>query len=185
MRAKPFRAFIDNSRAVVRGLSECPKPIVAAVQGFALGGGFELALACDLIFAAQNARFGMPEGRLGLVPGGGGTARLPRLIGRLRANDLIMAGRILTADEALSWGLVSRVCAKEELAAAARAAAHSALDHSPESLAVAKRLVAAAGEGPLEGDLAREAELSAPLIDTPNAREGIAAFAAKRPPDFH
>src|SRR4051794_30640465 len=105
-----FRQLIDDSRAVVDRFAACPKPIVAAVRGFALGGGFELVMAADLVVAATNARFGLPEAALGLLPGGGGTQRLPRLVGRMRANELIMTRRILTAAEAHAWGLVNRVC---------------------------------------------------------------------------
>ena len=114
-----YRAFMDIGRAPTDLIGRLTKPVIAAVQGFALGGGFELMLACDLVVAAENARFGLPEPKLGLVPGGGGTQRLPRLVGRTRAYDVLLTGRFLTAQEALDWGIVNRVGPKEELLAAA------------------------------------------------------------------
>jgi enoyl-CoA hydratase/carnithine racemase len=182
--AADFRAFIDANRAVVDRFAACPKPIIAVVQGYALGGGFELVLASDLVIAAGNARLGLPEANLGLLPGGGGTQRLPKLVGRLRANELIMTGRILTAAEALAWGLVNVVCARDELDAAVAKMLDGILAAAPTSIAVAKRLVAAADATPLEEGLIVEAELTAALIETQNGREGIAAFVEKRPPSF-
>jgi enoyl-CoA hydratase len=179
-----FRQVIDDSRAVVDLLAACPKPVIAAVHGFALGGGFELVLACDLVVATTKARFGLPEARLGLLPGGGGTQRLPRLVGRLRANELIMTRRILTAHEALGWGLVNRLCEEPELDRTVAGLVGELRGSAPAALGLAKRLIAGAADQDLPCDLDREAELTSALIETPDAREGIAAFIGKRDPVF-
>jgi enoyl-CoA hydratase/carnithine racemase len=173
-----FRALIDNARTAVDEFARCPKPIIAAVRGFALGGGFELVLACDLVVAADNARFGLPEGHLGLVPGGGATQRLPRLVGRLRANELVMTRRILTAAEAHAWGLVNRLCARDDLDATVAALIAELRGSSPGALAVAKHLLADSL------DLLVERDESAPLIETADGREGVTAFVDKRDPVF-
>jgi enoyl-CoA hydratase/carnithine racemase len=179
-----FRELMDHSRAVVDQFARCPKPIVAVVRGFALGGGFELVLACDLVVAATNARFGLPEARLGLLPGGGGTQRLPRLIGRLRTNELIMTRRILTAHEAHAWGLVNRVCDEGELDQTVGALVAELLGSAPEARTLAKRLVAEAEEHALAEGLSIERDLTAPLIESGDGREGVAAFVEKRDPRF-
>lgn len=182
--AEDFRGFIDASRAVVDAFAACEKPIIASVRGFALGGGFELVLASDLVVAADNARFGLPEAKLGLLPGGGGTQRLPRLVGRVRANELIMTGRMLTATEAQSWGLVNVVCPKDELDAEVDRLIDGILSSAPLAVGVAKSLIASAIDVSLGDGLLAEAEQTAPLIDTLDGREGIAAFVEKRTPAF-
>jgi enoyl-CoA hydratase/carnithine racemase len=179
-----FRELIDGSRAVVDQFARCPKPIIAAVRGFALGGGFELVLACDLVVASANARFGLPEARLGLLPGGGGTQRLPRLVGRLRANELIMTRRILTAHEAYAWGLVNRVCPDGELDATLSALVVDLLGSAPRARAIAKRLIAEALDHDLADGLTLERDRTAPLIESADGREGVAAFVEKRDPRF-
>jgi enoyl-CoA hydratase/carnithine racemase len=179
-----FRRLIDNARSAVDEFARCPKPILAAVRGFALGGGFELVLACDLVVAADNARFGLPEARLGLLPGGGATQRLPRLVGRLRANELIMTRRILTAAEAYAWGLVNRVCAAEDLDATVAGLVAELRGSAPGALAVAKRLVAEADEHPVAEGLLIERDRTASLIESRDGREGVAAFVAGRDPVF-
>jgi enoyl-CoA hydratase len=179
-----YIAFERLARPVYDRIASCPKPIIAAVQGYALGGGFELLLACDMVVAATNARMGLPEAKLGLLPGGGGTQRLPRLIGRVRANELLMSARFLGADEALAWGLVNRVVAPEELLGAARALAESILPQAPLAVRMAKRLVAEGLEMPLAAALSYEQDATATLYPTGDAQEGIAAFVEKRPPRF-
>lgn len=184
MSADGLRAFIDTSRETVDRFAACPQPIVAAVHGFAIGGGFELVLACDLVIAAENARFGLPEATLGLLPGGGGTQRLTRLVGRLRANELIMTGRLITAAEAMSWGLVNRLCAVDEMGLAIDEMVDSLIAVAPAPVAIAKGLIATADDDSLADGLRREAEATAPLIETPDGIEGVAAFVAKRRPSF-
>jgi len=160
------------------------KPVVAAITGYALGGGCELALACDWRVVAADAKLGQPEITLGLIPGAGGTQRLPRLIGPARAKDLILSGRFVDAEEALAIGLADRVVPPEEVYAAAVALLQPYL-HGP---ALAVRAVKVAVDRGLEMDLASglalESELFAALFGTSDKAEGMAAFLAKRKPDF-
>jgi enoyl-CoA hydratase len=179
-----FRRLIDDARAVTDLFAQCPKPIVAVVHGFALGGGFELVMACDLVVATTQARFGLPEARLGLLPGGGGTQRLPRLVGRLRANELVMTRRILTAEEAYSWGLVNRLCEQQRLDQTVAELIGELRGSAPGALALAKQLIAGAEDRDLPAGLTEEADRTSVLIDTRDAREGIAAFIQKREPVF-
>jgi enoyl-CoA hydratase len=180
-----YRTFMDIGRAVTDRLAALAKPVIAAVQGFALGGGFELVLACDLVIAADNARLGLPEPKLGLVPGGGGTQRLPRIVGRVRANELLMTGRFLTADEAQAWGLVNRVVPKEELQGAVAELAADVVAQAPLALSMIKRLIREGLDAPLSTALTLEQDATAQLIVTEDALEGIAAFIEKRAPRFH
>lgn len=179
-----YRAFMDLGRLPTDLIGQVTKPVIAAVQGFALGGGFELVLACDLVVAAENARFGLPEPKLGLVPGGGGTQRLPRLVGRTRALEILLTGRFLTAEEAQDWGIVNRVVAKEELLSAAAEMAAAMVAMAPQALAVTKRLVRDGLDAPLPVALTLEQDATARLIATDDAHEGIAAFVEKRAAQF-
>ena len=179
-----FLTFIDLGRSVMRKIAELPQPVIAAVQGYALGGGFELALACDLIIASEDASFGLPEVSLGLLPGGGGTVRLGRLVGRLAANNLILRGRPITAAEAHQQGIVTTLAINEdyddELAKICRDLARRA----PLAVALGKTLVRDHLDMSIQAALRNEAERTSQLIETRDAREGIAAFMAKRHPDF-
>lgn len=159
-------------------------PVVAAVRGLALGGGCELAMMCDLIVAAEDATFGQPELKLGLIPGLGATQRLTRAIGKARAMDLILTGRTLTASEALAAGLVSRVVPAEEVLAVALEAATTIASYSRPVVRSAKRLIAQAFEAPLADGVRAERETFFDTFDLEDAKEGIAAFVAKRPPVF-
>jgi enoyl-CoA hydratase len=179
-----YRAFMDVGRAVSDRIASLRKPVIAAVQGFALGGGFELVLACDLVIAADNSRFGLPETKLGLVPGGGGTQRLPRLVGRLRATELLITGRFLTADEAQSWGIVNDVVPKADLLERAGALAASVVAQAPEAVSTIKRIVREGADAPLPTALSLEQDATARLIVGEDAYEGIAAFIEKRQPRF-
>ena len=156
-------------------------PSIAAVSGFCLGGGCELAMMCDLVFAAENARFGLPETQLGLLPGAGGTQMLPRAIGKAKAMDLVLTGRLLDAEEAERTGLVSRVATDdvvtEALAAAATIAARPALAQQ-----LAKESVEAAFETPLQAGIGVERKAFGMAFGSADAREGIAAFLEKRDP---
>jgi enoyl-CoA hydratase/carnithine racemase len=179
-----YRAFMDVGRAVSDRIAALRKPVIAAVRGFALGGGFELVLACDLVVAADNARFGLPETKLGLVPGGGGTQRLPRLVGRMRATELMITGRFLTADEAQAWGIVNQVVPKDELLARAQEMADVVAAQAPGAVSTIKRIVREGADAPLPTALSLEQDATARLIVSDDAREGIAAFIEKRPPRF-
>jgi enoyl-CoA hydratase len=154
------------------------------INGFALGGGCEVALACDIRMAARSARLGQPEIRLGLIPGGGGTQRLPRLIGAGRALRLILSGEIIDADEAHRIGLVDDVIADDQLRARTLELARSIAAHSPLALRLAKSAVAAALETPLSAGLAHERELFITAFGSADRREGVSAFLEKRSPEF-
>ena len=164
-----------------RDLEAIPKITIAAINGFALGGGLEVALACDFRYAAQDAQLGLPEIKLGIIPGSGGTQRLPRVVGLARARDLIYTGRRLPAGEALDIGLVDRVAPD-----AYRLASHEARSFAEGpslAYAAAKRALAAA-DGLLAEGLAVEREVFVPLFATRDQEEGMRAFLEKREPRF-
>ena len=175
---------MDIGRAPTDAIARLSKPVIAAVRGFALGGGFELALACDLVLAAENARFGLPEPRLGLAPGGGGTQRLSRIVGLTRAFEVLLAGRVLTGKEAYEWGIANRVVPKDDLDAAAEELARTILGLAPDALATIKRIARDGLALPLAEALTLEQDETAQLITTPDALEGIAAFVEKRDARF-
>ena len=179
-----FALFQQLVRRVTAQIVECPKPVIAAVNGYALGGGFELVLACDLVVASTGARFGLPEGKLGLVPGGGGTQRLPRAVGPAVARDLLMTGRMIDAEEALRLGLANRVVESGRLIDAAAELADEIQGLSPLALRAAKRLVDRGLQVSLDRGLDLEHEELIGLFKTRDAKEGIAAFKDKRPPRF-
>jgi enoyl-CoA hydratase len=167
---------------VMNSLAALPFPTVAAINGFALGGGLELALAADMRVAATGAKMGLPEVGLGLIPGYGGTQRLPRLIGQGLALELIFTGRHVGADEALRMGLVNRV-ADDALAAAVELAA-AAAKNAPVSLGIAKEAVVRGLDLPLAEALEVEADLFGFITTTADMQEGTRAFLEKRPPNF-
>ena len=159
-------------------------PLVAAVSGFCLGGGNELAMACDLIIASETARFGQPETGLGIIPGAGGTQRLTRAIGKAKAMDVILSGRFLTADEAERAGLVARVVAKEAWLEEAKAVARAIAEKGPIAQRLAKESVNRAYESTLETGLDYERKALYLAFASEDAREGLTAFTEKRKPDF-
>jgi enoyl-CoA hydratase len=173
-----------QGRRVFDEVAAYPKPTIAMINGFALGGGCELALACDIRVAARSARFGQPEVRLGLIPGGGGTQRLPRLIGTGRALRLILTGDLVDAEEAYRIGLVDVLADEDELHARTMELARSMAAHSPVALRLAKNAVAAALETPLAAGLALERELFITAFASDDRREGVSAFLEKRSPTF-
>jgi enoyl-CoA hydratase/carnithine racemase len=157
-------------------------PVVAAVHGWCLGGGCELALTCDIVIAAENARFGLPETGLGLIPGAGGTQRLPRITGRSLALEMILGGRALSAHEALRAGICSRVVSPEALEREAIALATRIADRPTEAVRLAREAVQLAFEAPLEEGLGEERRLFALAFASDDAREGMDAFVARRAP---
>lgn len=159
-------------------------PIVAAVRGFALGGGLELAMACDMIVAGDDAKFGQPEIRIGVIPGGGGTQRLTRAVGKARAMELILTGRSIDAAEADRVGLVTRVVPAAETLTAALELAASVAGMPPLAVRAAKEAVCAAEELPLARGVAFERRLFHLLFGTEDQREGMAAFLEKRSPTW-
>ena len=160
------------------------KPIIAAVNGYAMGGGAELALACDLRVASTKAVFALPEVRLGVAPCYGGTQRLPRLIGAGRAKDLLFTGRKVSAEEAYSIGLVERLTEPETLMEEATGLMRTILRNGPIAVSVCKELVNRGLEMELKDGLEMEAERNGMLAETEDAREGVRAFFEKRPPVF-
>jgi enoyl-CoA hydratase len=160
------------------------KPVIAAVAGFALGGGCELAMMCDFIIAADTARFGQPEIKLGIIPGAGGTQRLPRAVGKSKAMDLVLTGRMMDAAEAERAGLVSRVVPADKLLDEALAAAATICSMSLPALLMAKQSVNRAFESGLADGIGYERQLFHSLFATDDQKEGMAAFVAKRKPAF-
>jgi enoyl-CoA hydratase len=169
---------------VTRLLETMPKPTIAAVNGFALGGGCELAVACDIRYAASSAKLGQPEINLGIIPGWGGTQRLSRLAGAGFAKELILTGRTVDADEALRRGLVEAVFEPDELMEKTLERARLLASKSPLALAAAKEAVNRAFQGEHADNLEREAEAFGGLFDSEDAKEGLAAFVEKREPTF-
>lgn len=165
-------------------LRQVRKPVIAAVAGFALGGGCELALACDIVVAAESARFGLPEIKLAMLPGAGGTQRLPRAIGKAKAMDLCLSGRLMDAAEADRLGLVSRVVPAERLADEALGLAATIAAYSLPALMALKACVQRAWEGSLSEGIGYERRELYARFATEDAREGMQAFLAKRPPVF-
>ncbi len=177
------QVFAEQGQAVFSAIEALPKPVIAAVNGFALGGGCELALACHLRICSDSARFGQPEVGLGLLPGYGGTQRLPRAVGASLAAEMMLTGDPIDANRALQAGLVSRVVPLDELLETAKVLARRILERAP--LAVAFVLDALrAGDGPLDRGLAREALLFGQACGTADFREGVDAFLARRKPQF-
>ena len=160
------------------------KPVIAAVAGFALGGGCELAMMCDFIIAADSARFGQPEIKLGIIPGAGGTQRLPRAISKAKAMDLVLTSRMMDAVEAERAGLVSRVVPAAELLDVVLAAAQTICEFSGPSVMMAKECVNRAYEGPLAEGMLFERRMFHSLFATDDQKEGMAAFVEKRKPAF-
>ena len=178
-----FDTFQRSCRRVFDAIDRFSKPVIGAINGYALGGGFEIALSCDLLVASANARFGLPEGLLGLIPGGGGTQRLTRAAGPFVAADVLLSARRLTADEALAAGLVSEVVdGKVVEAAVAKAEAIAKL--APLAVAELLGLVRTAMEEPLEDGLTHEQNALMRMRRTDDATEGVRAFVEKREPRF-
>ena len=165
-------------------LTRTRKPVIAAVNGFALGGGCEFAMMCDTIFAAEGAKFGQPEIKLGVIPGSGGTQRLTRAVGKAVAMDLILTGRTITADEALRIGLVARVCPADTLLTEAIGAAGEIAAYGSLAVMAAKEAVDRAFETTLAEGVRFERRLFHGLFGTADQKEGMAAFIGKRPPSF-
>jgi enoyl-CoA hydratase len=160
------------------------KPVIAAVAGYALGGGNELAMSCDIIIAADNARFGQPEIKLGVIPGAGGTQRLPRAVGKAKAMDLVLTGRMMDAQEAERAGLVARVVPADTLLAEALAVAGTIASYSLASVLMAKEALVRAYEMPLSEGILFERRMFHALFSTEDQKEGMAAFLEKRPAEF-
>jgi enoyl-CoA hydratase len=178
------RAFAQKGAAAGDAIEKSPRPWIAAVNGFALGGGCELALACDFVYASKTARLGQPEVNLGVIPGFGGTQRLMRRVGIAKAKELIFTGDMVNADEALRIGLVDAVFEPGELLAKARAAAEKIASKGPVAIARAKHVMQLGQSMVLAHALALEADTFASLFDTADQKEGMKAFLEKRAANF-
>jgi len=182
------RSYVDifntDYAADYERITRVRKPIIAAVAGFALGGGCEVAMMCDFIIAADTAKFGQPEIKLGIIPGAGGTQRLPRAISKAKAMDMVLTGRMMDAAEAERAGLVSRVVPAAELMDVALATAQTICDFSGPSVMMAKESVNRAYEGPLSEGIQFERRMFHSLFATEDQKEGMDAFVNKRPAAF-
>ncbi|MEJ2199321.1 MAG: enoyl-CoA hydratase-related protein [Desulfuromonadales bacterium] len=178
------RQFALLAQRVIDRIETFPKPVIAAINGYCLGGGNELAMGCDLRIAADSAKFGQPEVKLGIIPGFAGTQRLSRLIGKGRAKEMIFTGEMIDADQACRIGLVNRVVAKDRLMEEAKALAMKMCDKSASAISLSKDAI----DNGLEMDFARaaryEADLFALSFTTADCKEGISAFLEKRPAKF-
>ena len=178
------KRFARRGLDAINRLCELPIPVIAAVNGYALGGGTEMALACDFIYAAQTAQFGLPEINLGIIPGFGGTQRLARLIGANMAREMIYTGKMIDAVEALRLGIVNRVCAPDQLMADVQATAAAIAKKGRVALRAAKQAINNGLNVDLASGLALENDAFALCLASPDAREGTSAFLEKRKPDF-
>jgi enoyl-CoA hydratase len=176
--------FMRSGAEVQQRFVECPKPIIAAVHGYALGGGLEVALVCDIMVVEPTAELGLPEVRLGLLPGGGGTQRLPRRIGPVRAAELIMTGRRFTGVEAVEWGLALGLGESGSALEAATALAERIARQAPGPVQHTKVLLRSSQETSLEVGLKIEQTVGQAIFATEDGREGVRAFAEKRRPEF-
>ncbi|WP_298273221.1 enoyl-CoA hydratase-related protein [Geobacter sp.] len=172
--------FALKGQHVMMAMEKMKTPVIAAVNGFALGGGLELALGCDFIYASEKAKLGFPEVTLGIMPGFGGTQNLARLIGKNRANELIFTGRMVTADKALAWGIVNEVFAPEELLPKARETAAAIAGVGTLGVSYAKNAIANGLNMVKEDGFRYEASLFGVLFSTSDQKEGMGAFAEKR-----
>lgn len=175
---------VMNARSLFTVLDTFPKPIIAMINGFCLGGGNELAMACDIRTASNKSRFGQPEINLGIIPGGGGTQRLTHLIGESKAMELILTGEMIDAATAFEYGLVNYVYEPEELEAKTMELANKIAEKSPIALQMSKEAVKFAARSNLDEGLRREIDLFAICFSTEDKREGVAAFLEKRKPVF-
>ena len=172
-------------RRLWKTIADCPKPIIAAVNGYALGGGCELAMHADIIVAGEGAQFGQPELRVGVIPGGGGTQRLVRAVGKFRAMKMLLTGESITAAEALDMGLASEVVPDAQVLERALAIATRIAQLPPIAVMLCKEVVLAGQDCPLDAALTLERSAFEVLFDTEDQKEGMRAFAEKRRPRFH
>ena len=178
------REFSQNGQAVFSLIESSPKPFIAAVNGFCLGGGCELALACHIRICSENAKFGQPEVNLGIIPGYGGTQRLTRVLGRTLATDLILTGRQMDAREALEQGMVARIMPQAELLALAKQMAATIASKAPLAISAALECIVEGIDESIEEGLGREAERFGHLTTSSDFHEGTAAFLEKRKAQF-
>lgn len=179
-----FIAYQMNSRRVFDKLEALPKPVICAIDGFALGGGFEIGLCCDILVVSESAQLGLPEGRLGLSPGGGGTQRLIRAVGKYAASDLMLAGWRMDGKRAYELGIAAECVPADALSDAVLKRARACLKIAPLAQAEMKRLMREGYDAPSESAKSYEQEVLFRLYSTEDGQEGIDAFLEKRDPDF-
>jgi enoyl-CoA hydratase len=184
MTDEAWRAQHEIFERAFLGLMECPVPLIAAVNGHAFGGGCEMALACDFIYAVRSARFAQTEVRIGIMPGGGGTQNLARAVGERRAKEIILTARPFTAEEGHEWGLVNRLCEPGRTLPDALETAHAIADNAPLSVRQAKKSIHYGLQMDLVTGYRFEIEAYNRLVDTADRREGVRAFNEKRKPAF-
>ena len=177
-------AFAELGQSVFGLIERIPKCVIAAVNGYALGGGTELAVSCDIVLASEKARFGTPEVNLGVFPGFGGTQRLTRILGKARAKEVIFTGEMFDAARALAIGLINRICTPEELMEEAKNLAQTIMTKGPVAVALAKQSIESGYDMDLDKALLIERTLFAQCFDTEDQKEGMSAFVDKRDPDF-
>jgi len=178
------RRFCELGHHAFHMFETCRRPVIAAVYGFCLGGGLELALSCDFIYASEDARLGLPEVNLGIFPGFGGTQRLSRRIGRARAKELIYTARMLSAEEALQWDIVNRVCTPDSLMADCQKTAKEIISKGPIAVELAKKVINQGTDLDLTSGLALEKATFPLIFATEDRMEGVTAFLEKRKPKF-
>lgn len=183
-RDKEFVAYQLESRQIFDRLEALSKPVIAAIDGYALGGGFEIALCCDTIICSRNARLGLPEGLLGLSPGGGGTQRLTRAVGRYAASDIMLGAWRITGERAYQLGIAVELCDSEAMSDVVLQRARGMLKCAPLAQTMMKRLIRQGGDAALSVAQSLEQEYLFRLYHTADAQEGIDAFLDKRPPNF-
>ncbi len=178
------KKFAELGHRIIGSLETLPTPVIAAVNGFALGGGTEIALACDFIYASEDAKFGLPEITLGLIPGFGGTQRLPRLIGKNMAKELIFTGKMLSSEQALQAGIVNKVVAKDELMEKVLKTGKAIAKKGKASIRAAKQTINSGAEVDLATGCKLEIDAFSLCLSSEDAREGTSAFLEKRKPEF-
>jgi enoyl-CoA hydratase len=178
------KLFSEMGHGIVNKLQELPIPVIGAVNGFALGGGCEVVIACDFIYASENAMFGLPEINLGIIPGFGGTQRLPRLIGKNRAKEMIFTGKMISAAEAQAMGLVNKVCVQDQLMIEVLNIAKIMVSKGKVSLRAAKQVINTGMDVDLKTGCRIEIDAFAICLASPDAKEGTLAFLEKRAADF-
>ncbi len=184
MTPREAMAFAEIGQSVFRLIEQLPKCVIAAVNGYALGGGTELAISCDIILASEKARFGTPEVNLGVFPGFGGTQRLTRLLGKSRAKEVVFTGEMFDAARALAIGLINRICPPEELMEEARNLARTIQTKGPVAVGLAKQAIEVGYDEDLDKALLIERALFSQCFDTEDQKEGMSAFVEKRDPAF-
>ena len=182
--ALKYMKEVGTSLAITKIIMEMPKPVIALVHGYCFGGGFELAQSCDIIIASDDAVFGQPEVNVGLIPGGGGTQRLPRFIGEKKAKELIFTGRRVSAGELERLGLVNKVVPQDKLVEAANEIIEEIKSKSPIVIAAAKEAINASFKLGLEDGFKYEAQIFAQLFSTEDQKEGAKAFLERRKPEW-